>query len=185
MNLRRTRSNFDQSRPLLIFLTITLLTIGLSLGLTSLQTSTKAASAQNRTVRVNSATVCAGGNVDVTITLDAQGNENAVGFTLSFDTAILNVVAATPGSDASGATFNATQGSGTIGINLALPTGQTFGNGAAGTYQIATITFTALTTAPSAPTQLVFDTTGQVLDTSANPLSTDFNSGTVNVRRPS
>jgi len=185
MNLRRTRSSFDQPRPLLIFLTITLLTLGLSLGLTSLQTSTKAATAQNRTVRVNSATVCAGGNVDVTITLDAQGNENAVGFTLSFDTAILNVVSVTPGSDASGATFNSTPGSGTIGVNLALPTGQTFGNGAAGSYQIATISFTSLPTAPSGPTQLVFDTTGQVLDTSANPLSTDFNSGTVNVRRPS
>src|SRR5262245_53614520 len=141
MIMRRTRYNFDHPKTLFLILALTLLPLGLSLGLTSLQTSTNAASAQSgRAVRVTNTTACLGGNATVSVELDAQGDENAVSLNLSFNPQILSVVSVDAGSGTAGASFNASTGGGSIGIDVSLPSGQTFPQG---TQQLATITFTA------------------------------------------
>src|SRR5262245_4836515 len=182
MIMRRARSSFDRAKTLFIILAITLLPLGLSLGLASLQTSTNAASAQSgRAVRVTNTTACLGGNATVSVELDAQGDENAVSLNLSFNPQILSVVSVNAGSGTAGASFNASPGGGSIGIDVSLPSGQTFPQG---TQQLATITFTASTTAPAGPTPVNFNLSSQVLDASANPLQTSFASGAVTIRRP-
>jgi len=128
---------------------------------------------------------CLGGTTDVSIVLQSQGDENAVSFNLNFDPTILSVVDATPGSDvnvSAGATFNYSGGSGSISVNLALPSGQTF---TAGTCQLATIRFKAADNAPPGDAPLNFNLASQVLDTSATVLPASFRSGAVTIRRPS
>jgi uncharacterized protein (TIGR03437 family) len=96
---------------------------------------------QSRVVRLVSANATRGQQVSVAIELDAQGNENAVGFSLSFDAAQLSYASAALGADASTATFNAnnTQATnGRIGLAVALPFGQ---NLSAGIKRILTVTF--------------------------------------------
>src|SRR5262249_33940254 len=184
MTIRSMKYYFDHPRTLLIILTITILTLGLSLGLTSLQTSTKAASAQASQVRVGGQIVCAGGNAtvpNVSIALDSVGTENRVSFTLNFDPN-LTVVDAMPGSDAAGASFSYSSAGGSLVADLQLPGSQVFN---AGSQQIVTITFAAPATAPSGPSPLNFNPSSQVFDASANPITANFNSGTINVRRPS
>lgn len=93
-----------------------------------------------REVRVGTSTF-AGPIVTVPIELVAQGNENALGFTLAFDTAALGQPVAVLGTDATAALLitNPTQtGSGRLGIGIALPAGQKF---AAGTRQILRVSF--------------------------------------------
>ncbi|HKQ76552.1 MAG TPA: IPT/TIG domain-containing protein [Blastocatellia bacterium] len=181
MTMRRTRYSFDRAKTLFIILAITLLPLGLSFGLTSLQTSTNAASAQGRTVRVSNAIACLGGNTTVSVELDAQGNENAVSLNLSFNSQILTVVSVDPGTGTGGATFNTSGGGGGIGIDVSLPSGQTF---PAGTVQLATITFTASTIAPAGSTPITINASSQVLDVAASPLPTSYVSGAINIRRP-
>jgi hypothetical protein len=63
--------------------------------------------AQARAVHVGAASGSPGGQVSVPIELVAQGDENALGFSLTFDPAVLSNPQAALGSDASGATLNA------------------------------------------------------------------------------
>ncbi|MGH9843055.1 MAG: SBBP repeat-containing protein, partial [Blastocatellia bacterium] len=96
---------------------------------------------QSRTVRVVSATGQRGQQVAVAIELDAQGNENAVGFSLSFNAAQLNYVSAALGTDATAGTLNINNtqaANGRVGFAMALPTGQNF---SAGVKKIVTVTF--------------------------------------------
>jgi uncharacterized protein (TIGR03437 family) len=107
----------------------------------------------SRVVRTVCAPASRGGTVTVPITLDSQGDENALGFSLNFDLAVLTYVQTAIGSDAAGATLNENTsqvGQGRLGVALTLPSGRTF---AAGARQIAVITFnvSSSTTAPSTP----------------------------------
>jgi hypothetical protein len=84
----------------------------------------------------------------VGVQLKAVGDENALGFSLSFDPAKLAYSSATLGSGAAGATWNvnASQAAtGKLGIVLALSTGNSF---AAGTHEVVKLNFSAATTAP-------------------------------------
>lgn len=93
-----------------------------------------------REVRVGTATFTSS-TVTIPIELEAQGNENALGFTLAFDANLLNSPVAVLGTDAAAALLllNPTEvGSGRLGVGLALPAGQKF---AAGTKQILRVTF--------------------------------------------
>ncbi|MCX6922096.1 MAG: immunoglobulin domain-containing protein [Verrucomicrobia bacterium] len=79
----------------------------------------------------------------VPVQLQAQGNENAVGFSLSFDPAVLSYVSTSLGSASSGATVfvNASQAAtGRLGVVLALGTGTSF---AAGTREVVKVNFRA------------------------------------------
>jgi hypothetical protein len=105
----------------------------------------------NRIVRLGCASANPGGQLQVPVELVSQGDENALGFSLNFDPAILSNPQVARGSDASAALLNINTGQvaqGRIGIALALPSGQTI---AAGARQIAVFTFTvsANTTATS------------------------------------
>src|SRR5262249_59940915 len=78
----------------------------------------------NRVVRVGQAGGAPGGQVSVPIELVAQGDENALGFSLSFDPAVLGNPQAGLGGDASGATLNTNTsqvGGGRLGVALSLP----------------------------------------------------------------
>lgn len=107
----------------------------------------------NRIVRVVASSGSPGGTVAVPIDLVAQGDENALGFSLTFEPAILSNPVAALGSGAAGVSLNTntTQtAAGKLGVALALPAGQAF---AAGTQQLVVVTFSVAsgTTAPSTP----------------------------------
>lgn len=92
-------------------------------------------------VRVGAATF-AGNQVTVPIELVAQGTENALGFSLAFDTSLLSNPVAVLGTDATTALLLVNPlevASGRLGIGLALGAGQKF---AAGTRQVLRVTFT-------------------------------------------
>lgn len=79
---------------------------------------------------------------ELPIELIAEGNENALGFSLSFDTTQLTFVRATLGRDASSAVLNVNVArlvEGRLGLALALPSGQAF---PVGTRQVVRVVFT-------------------------------------------
>ena len=94
---------------------------------------TLAGASASRQLRVVNANVPQAQVVNVAVNLEAQGDENAVGFTFAFDSSAFAFVGVTAGSDAVGANFtpNSSQaGSGRLGVALALPTGSAFTAGA-------------------------------------------------------
>ncbi len=94
-----------------------------------------------RIVRVGCGSARPGGTLTLPLELVAQGDENALGFSLVFDPGVLGNPQVARGGDASAAILNTNTsqlGAGRIGIALALPSGQTF---AAGTRQFALVTF--------------------------------------------
>ncbi|MFZ4627453.1 MAG: PPC domain-containing protein [Blastocatellia bacterium] len=83
---------------------------------------------------------------ELPIELIAEGNENALGFSLNFDTTQLTFQRATLGRDGSSAVLNVNLSrlvEGRVGLALALPSGQSFG---AGTRQVVRIVFTVPST---------------------------------------
>ncbi len=107
-----------------------------------------------RILRVVNTNANPNSDVDVPITLDSQGDENAAGFSLSFDPAILSL--RTPrvalGSDATGALLTVNDNEvaqGRLGVLLALPAGQRF---TAGVRQIAIVRFRAGATSATSTT---------------------------------
>jgi uncharacterized protein (TIGR03437 family) len=138
-------------------------------------------------IRVVSTTATAGGNASVPIELVAQGNEAAMGFSITFNTGILSNPQTTLGSGAAGATLNANLNQvaqGRLGIVVALPSGQSF---PAGTRQLVVVNFAVAGNAPAGATPIGFGNqpVGQeVSDVNANVLTTTFTGGTVTVQVP-
>jgi uncharacterized protein (TIGR03437 family) len=96
---------------------------------------------QTRIIRVSSVGGQRGQTVTVSVELDAQGNENALGFSLNFNQNELSFVNVSLGADASAAMLNSNTlqaASGRLGFALALQTNQAF---SAGTKRILTLTF--------------------------------------------
>ena len=82
-----------------------------------------------RRVSVGAATGATGNTVVLPITLHAQGDENALGFSLSFDPALLKYESISQGPGSAGASLNIHTGmaaAGRIGVVIALPTGGVF-----------------------------------------------------------
>jgi len=127
------------------------------------------------------------GTVTVPITMVAQGTESAVGFSLQYDTNLLsNPVVALGSSDAAG-TLNVNTSQTALG-KLGIAIAQTVGGGgpmptfAAGTDQIATVTFTVKSVSDLTFTTVNFTTqpiNPEVVDMNANVLDMNLNSGTV------
>ena len=96
----------------------------------------------SRVVRVPAGlSASVGGTVAVPVELASQGDENALGFSLTFDAAVLSNPQAVLGSGAPSGSLNtnaAQAGAGKLGIALALPSGQTF---TVGTRQLVVVTF--------------------------------------------
>jgi len=138
----------------------------------------------NRLVRVGQAGGAPGGQVSVPIELVSQGDENALGFSLSFDPAVLGNPQAVLGADASGATLNlniSQTGSGRLGIAISLPFGQKF---SAGTRQIAVVNFAIAGGASASSTSIGFGDqpiTREISDTSARALQASYAPGSVSL----
>ena len=179
--------NIKNYHAQLKFALFTLAIMALSLSLSSPQASSQASAIQTREVRVVSASAVAGQSVIVSVELVSLGNENAVGFSLNFDPAILSSPVVSLGSGGTGATpnFNLTQAdSGRVGIALAFGAGGAF---TAGAQQVASISFSVAATAPAGPTPITFGDqpiVSEISDVSANPLMAAYAPGAVTVARP-
>jgi hypothetical protein len=136
------------------------------------------------TITVVHADASGGSSVDVPINLVATGNENALSFSLSFDPTRLNYSNITLGSGGGDALFLpnvSLAANGQIGVQLALPSGETF---PAGTQEILRVTFTTpiLTGTQALVTTLDFSNqpiAKLVSDTFGEPLANSFIGGTV------
>ena len=85
-----------------------------------------------RQIRVIGTNAVQGVAVNLPVSLQAQGNENGVGFTLSFDPAAFGYLTSSLGSGAAGANFNLNTNqvaSGKLGLALVMPTGSSFAPG--------------------------------------------------------
>jgi hypothetical protein len=138
-----------------------------------------------RQLSANNLTLSQGQSGVIAVNLQAQGNENAAGFTVLFDPASLSYVSAAPGSAAGGATLNvnADQAAfGKLGFALALPIGKSL---PPGLDQLVQITFRASTTASGGITVGFGDgpVDREVSDSNANALTTDYLNGSVTVNQ--
>lgn len=147
--------------------------------------ATRSGTAQGRIVRVVNTTASAGSSATVSVELVAQGNEAAVGFSLTFNPAILSNPQTTLGTGAAGAALNANLNQvaqGRLGIVLALPSGQAF---PAGTRQLVSINFAVAGNAPAGATPIGFGNqpvAQEVADVGANEQAATFTGGTVTVQ---
>jgi hypothetical protein len=140
----------------------------------------------SRQVRVANVGAVQGQPGVVSVYLDAQGNENALGFSLAFDSTVLSYLSASLGADATGATLviNTNQAAaGHAAFVLELPIGSSF---AAGTKEVLKLN---LRTAPSAAGLYAVALTDQpvvrqVVDASATPLTTTYINGSISVNPP-
>ncbi|MGE0882993.1 MAG: pre-peptidase C-terminal domain-containing protein [Blastocatellales bacterium] len=118
----------------------------------------------------------------VIVELNAQGNENALGFSANFDTSQLTFVRATLGPDAQGAALNVNISQldmGRIGIGLALSSGQSF---PAGTRKIVLLTFNVPPASSVNATTVSFGDlpiAREVVDATANVLATTYTAGEI------
>jgi hypothetical protein len=135
-------------------------------------------------VRVGSTNSASGATVTIPITITANGNENAVGFSLSFPPSLLSFVSADSGAATASAAFlvNANDlSSGRVGIAMALPSGETL---ALGTQEIALVTFTTavVTNSPTANVGIGDVPIGrQVADTNGQAISATYASGSITI----
>ena len=134
-----------------------------------------------REVRVVSAEGSPGGSVSVPIELVSPGDVTALGFSLTFNPAILSNPQATPDS---GATLNdntSQVGQGRFGMAISLGAGQTF---PVGVRRVATVTFTIAAGPAVSSTQIGFadqPIARGVVGVSANPLPAVFTPGPVTI----
>jgi hypothetical protein len=135
-------------------------------------------------VNVLSASGTAGQVVTVPVVLAANGNENAVGFSLNFSPTQLTNVGVTLGTGATGGALQFNSGApGTVGIAVALPSGSTF---APGTQEVAKVSFVSAVSATPYSAHLTFGdqpTTRQLSDARANPLAANFTGNDVTLNR--
>ncbi|MGE0129605.1 MAG: hypothetical protein AB7U82_16120 [Blastocatellales bacterium] len=140
--------------------------------------------AQSRALRVVSASGMAGGSVAVAVELIAQDNENAVGFSLIFNTAQLTNPQTVAGSGVGGASLNVNAlqaAQGRLGLAMAQPAGQTF---AAGARQLVVVTFTIPANAVAGTAQINLGDTPiarEIVDANASPLQTGYTGGAVTI----
>jgi hypothetical protein len=125
-----------------------------------------------------------GDTVGVSIELASQGDENALGVSLNFDTAVLTYGSAALGADATGGVLlvNESQSAtGRLGIGVALNPGETFSTG---TCEVAVVEFVLAADTTSASTEITFGDepiARQVVDANAHALSATYSSGLVKV----
>ncbi|MGH9802369.1 MAG: BACON domain-containing protein, partial [Blastocatellia bacterium] len=135
-----------------------------------------------RVLRIGAASGAPGSNVAVPVELVSQGDENALGFSLTFDTNVLSGPQVTLGSDAGGAslTANTSQaGLGRVGVVIALPAGQAF---SAGVRQVVNVNFSINAGASASSTPIGFGDQPigrEVSSVSASPLQVNYVGGSV------
>ena len=136
-----------------------------------------------RNLTVSSLTAWQGALIEVPVLLSgAQGDENALGFSLTFDPARLAYLGATLGKDATGASLvpNAVRANdGVLGLALALPVNQSLGSGL---LEMARVRFALVGAAGSAGLQLTdAPVVCELVDTVANTLPMALINGDVQI----
>ena len=137
-----------------------------------------------RVVRVGQASGSPGGQVNVPIELVSQGDETALGFSLTFETAILSNPVASVGGDAAGASVNTNTNqvsSGRVGIVLSLPSGQKFN---AGIRQAAVVRFNVAAGSSATTTNIGFGdqpVAREISDANALALPASYVGGAVTI----
>jgi hypothetical protein len=122
--------------------------------------------------------------IAVPIQITSLGDENAIGFTVTFDPALLSSPTAAIGSGAAGATLNTNSSqvaAGRYGVVLSLPTGQSF---QAGSRQVVVVSFTSAVVSVQTDTPIGFGDSPVVREVSnqiAEPLLTGYAPGTVTI----
>ncbi|MEP6902583.1 MAG: carboxypeptidase regulatory-like domain-containing protein, partial [Actinomycetota bacterium] len=138
-----------------------------------------------RNIRVVNAQALPNSQVLVSIEIDASGDENAFGLTLNYDAAKLSNPLVALGSGTAGTTLIPnTNNAGKVGVVLAFPVSQTI---QAGTKQLVKIRFDVAANAPGGQTPLTFSDAPvfrEVVNANADPLSTIFTDGAVNILGP-
>lgn len=141
---------------------------------------------QTSTLRIVESTISAGQTNTLNIEIDAQGGENAIAFTLSFDPSVLSFVAAARGNvdSMSRLSVNSSQSSaGLLAMVLALPPGQAL---PAGTRTLATVQFDLTQGGAAFSTQVSFGgqiVAPQIADLNANALTVNTTNGTITIVR--
>src|ERR1051326_1909491 len=134
----------------------------------------------NRIVSASSVALVPGQIGVLSINLAAQGNENALGFTLSFDRSLVSVTSVKLGNDATSATLlvNTNQaGAGLLGCVLAVGTGNSF---AAGSRELLQVNFRAgLAGGSFSPTFTDALVPREISDAGANALPASYVNGSV------
>ncbi len=157
-----------------------------SVAIHHISTGSQSVAAQARIVRVAAASGAVGGTINIPIEIVSQGDENAIGFSLTFDAAVLSNPQVMLGSGATGATINSNAGQaaqGRFGVALAFPASQKF---TAGVQQMAVVTFSVAASANFGTTNLGFGdqpVVREVADITANPLAATFTGGAVNLTK--
>jgi uncharacterized protein (TIGR03437 family) len=137
-----------------------------------------------RAVRIVNSNGATGSAVGVPIELVSRGDENAIGFSLRYDPAVLTQPQAALGADASAGLLNVNTSqaaTGRLGIILALPAGQRF---TAGLRQIVVVTFTIAANAAAGPAAINFGDqpiAREIVDVNTAALPANYVSGAVTV----
>ncbi len=140
----------------------------------------------DRQVSLSSGETFPGETVTLPITLESQGDENSVAFSIAFDAARFTSPDLAPGTDAEAGNAvlsvnREREADGLIGVNLTLPPGETFDPG---TRKIVDLTLTTLSDAETGPSAVAFgDTpvTREVLNALAQNLDAGYQDGQLEV----
>jgi hypothetical protein len=135
------------------------------------------------TIWVSSTSVLAGASVQLPVFLDAVGNENAAGFSVSFDPTQLKLTSVAAGSGAGNATFLAnTNGAaqGQVGVVVSLSSGGAWGEGS---QELAVLGFKANVGDSGAVPVNLSDTVVRrdVADATAQSLTAVYNNGVISI----
>jgi len=137
----------------------------------------------SRELLVTSGLLFSGQTTAAGVDLVAQGNENALGFSLGFDPTLLSFSGASLGANAAGATVNINTNqtaSGRLGVVLALSTGASF---PIGTQEVLKLSFQAISinTVTSQVSFSDLPVPRQVSDPSATALTASYLDAAVNI----
>jgi hypothetical protein len=134
-------------------------------------------------IRLGSTNVMGGTRFTLPVTLAANGNENALGFSLTFSTQRLALTSVELGTGAAGATMLVNSSlvwTGRVGVALAYPPATTFN---AGTQEVARLTFYALPQLTAVPAStIVFSdqpVLRELLNSQLQSITANYNNGTV------
>ncbi|MBL8171153.1 MAG: DUF11 domain-containing protein [Acidobacteria bacterium] len=139
-----------------------------------------------RVLRVVASSGAPGGVVAVSVELVSQGDENALGFSLTFDPAVLTSPQVALGTGAAGATLSQNLGQsaqGRLGLVLGLPANQRF---TAGVRQLVVVSFTIAAATTATSTNIAFGDQPvgrEVSDVNANGLPASYQGGAVAIAR--
>jgi hypothetical protein len=134
-----------------------------------------------RRIRLVGSSVAAGQLSLIPVRLSAVGDENAVGFSVHFDPAVVTIESVTKGSGAGEATLlvnDLSASSGRVGVLLTLPTGAVWSAGA----RDLVVLGVRVATGHMSPVALSFGDTPvfrEVVDVTATPLTTTFSGITI------